>query len=224
MRAVARGDPGTGELTHDPGELRERAGELLSRPPYREEPPGLLERAVTAVRQWLAELIDGVVGAVAADAMLAWLVVGIGLALLLLVVWRSTRGLTVDRSVETAASGEGGGRPARDWHALADDHEAAGAWDEAVRCRYVALVTRLAELGVIEEVPGRTVGELDAELHGSAPALAPAVAEAGGVFAEVAYGRLPADRARARRLGELAERTERRAQGGRRLQRAGAAP
>lgn len=191
------------ELTHAPGVLRERAADLLSRPPYREEPEGLGERLVGTVREWLAELLDTVLGTLAADDALAWLVVATGVALLLVVVRRATRGLAADRAVDAPATGEGGGRPASAWHAEAEAHERAGAYGQAVRCRYVALVTGLVELGIVEEVPGRTVGELDRELRAAAPSLAPPAAEAGRIFAEVVYGRAPASAQQAARLREL---------------------
>jgi hypothetical protein len=192
------------EVTHDPARVRERAAELLSRPPYREEPEGLLERLVGTVREWLADVLDTILGAVAADASLAWLVIAAGVAILLVVVWRSTRGLSLDRAVDPPATGDGDGRPASAWHAEAEAHERAGDHAQAVRCRYVALVTALVEEGVVEEVPGRTVGELDRELVGSAPTLAPDVAAAGRIFAEVVYGRAPGTPEQAARLGELA--------------------
>lgn len=197
------------ELVHDPGDLRTRAQDLLSRPPYRDEPDGLVARLLATLRQWVAEAIDRVLGTVAGDAWLAWLVVAAGVAVLVLVMWRGTRGLTLDRAIEAPASGTGHGRPAAGWHAAADDHEAAGRWTEAVRCRYVALTTRLVELGIVEEVPGRTVGELDRELTEVLPTVVEQAAAAGQLFAEVVYGRRPPGAEQARHLRELAREVER---------------
>ena len=191
------------ELTHEPARVRERAADLLSRPPYREEPEGLLERLVGAVREWAADALDTILGAVAADATIAWLVIAIGVAILLLVVWRSTRGLSLDRAVDPQLPGEGDGRPASAWHAEADQHEGTGDHAQAVRCRYVAVVTTLVEQGIVEEVPGRTVGELDRELGLAAPTIATDVAAAGRIFAEVVYGRAEATPEQAARLREL---------------------
>jgi hypothetical protein len=209
------------EVTHDPARVRDRASDLLSRPPYREEPEGLLERLIGAVREWLADVLDTVLGVVAADASLAWLVIAAGVAILLVVVWRSTRGLSLDRAVDPPATGEGDGRPASEWHAEADVHERAGEHAQAVRCRYVALVTTLVEQGVVEEVPGRTVGELDRELAGSAPTLASEVAAAGRIFAEVVYGRAPGTPEQAARLREFARNVTAGAGAGRRVVGAG---
>jgi hypothetical protein len=205
----------TEEVAHGPAGVRERAVDLLSRPPYREEPEGLLERLVGGLREWVVDVLDAVLGAVAADATRAWLVIAVGVALLLLVVWRSTRGLSVDRAVDLPATGEGDGRPASEWHAEADAYERSGEHAKAVRCRYVALVTALVEQGVVEEVPGRTVGELDRELAACAPTLAPDVAAAGGIFAEVVYGRAAGTAEQSARLRALA-RAVTAAAGGRR--------
>lgn len=196
-------------LVHDPGQLRARAEDLLSRPPYHDEPDGPVARLIATVRQWVAEALDRVLATVAGDAWLAWLVVAAGVAVLLLVVWRTTRGLTLDRAVEAPASGAGRGRPAAEWHAAADDHEAAARWTEAIRCRYVALTTRLVELGIVEEVPGRTVGELDRELAEVLPAVAEQAGAAGQLFAEVVYGRRRPGGEQARRLRELTRAVER---------------
>lgn len=212
------------ELTHAPGALRERAADLLSRPPYREDARGPAERLVGTVREWLAELLDTVLGTIATDDALAWLVVAAGVALLLAVAWRATGGLTADRAIDAPASGQGGGRPASAWHAEADAHERAGAYGQAVRCRYVALVTGLVELGIIEEVPGRTVGELDHELRAAAPGVAPRAAEAGRIFAEVVYGRAPSSARQAVRLRELVRGAVVAAGGSRRPVGSGARP
>jgi hypothetical protein len=209
------------EVVHDPARVRERAVDLLSRPPYREEPEGLLARLVGDVREWLADTLDTILGAVAADATRAWVVIAVGVAILLLVVWRSTRGLSVDRAVDPPVTGEGDGRPAAAWHAEADAHERAGDHAQAVRCRYVALVTTLVEQGVVEEVPGRTVGELDRELATSAPTLAPDVTAAGDIFVEVVYGRASGTPEQTARLRELARAVTAAAGGRRRVVAAG---
>jgi CubicO group peptidase (beta-lactamase class C family) len=194
------------ELGHDAPELRRRAHELLSRPPYREAEEGPLGAAWRAAREWLAEQIGTLLSLLGGDPGVAWLLVGIGVLLLGTVVWRATRGLTLDRAVEAPATGPGG-RPASSWHADADEHEVAGRWSDAVRCRYRALVGQLVEAGVIEDVPGRTVGELDRELVATAPGMAEDVAAAGVVFARIFYGREPAQASDARTVAEVASRT-----------------
>jgi hypothetical protein len=174
-------------LEHAPSDLRERARELLSRPPYRDGGEGpitdLLRRAREAVARWLELVLDTLTG----DTRVAWGIVAIGTVLLLVAVWRATRGWSGDRSiVEVPAS-----RPSRSaaaWADEADTHAAAGRWRDAVRCRYAAAVTSLVEGGVLRDVPGRTVRELDRELTSAAPTVAAEVRDAGAVFEEVWYG------------------------------------
>jgi hypothetical protein len=200
-----RSDP----LDHDPGELRERAAELLSRPPYREE-QGLFDRLWETLREWLAEGLSRILGLVSGDATMGWVVVALGVLVLLAVVWRATRGLTLDRAVEERPIETGGGYTAAQWRDHAEEQARNGRYDEAVRGRYLALVTGLAEGGTVEDVPARTVGELQRELETVAPLLAPAAGQAGAIFAEVFYGRQPATPAQYDRLASLASEVERR--------------
>jgi hypothetical protein len=192
-------------LGHDAAEVRRRASELLSRPPYREGEEGPLGAAWRVAREWLAEQLATLLSVFGGDPLVAWLLVVLGVLLLGVVVWRGTRGLALDRAVDVPATGPAG-RPAGAWHADADEHEAAGRWRDAVRCRYRALVGQLVESGVVEDVPGRTVGELDRELGMAAPALAEDVSRAGEVFAAIFYGRQPARAEDARTVAAVAAR------------------
>jgi hypothetical protein len=194
-------------LRHDAAEVRRRASELLSGPPYRDGEEGPLGAAWRVGREWLAEQLATVLSVFGGDPLVAWLLVGLGLLLLGVVVWRATRGLALDRAVEAPATGPGG-RPASAWHADADEHEADGRWRDAVRCRYRALVGQLVEAGVVEDVPGRTVGELDRELAVAAPTIAEDVARAGEVFAAIFYGRQPARAEDARTVAAVAARAD----------------
>jgi hypothetical protein len=135
------------------------------------------------VARWLELVFETLTG----DTRVAWSIVAIGTVLLLVAVWRATRGWSGDRSIAEVP----GTRPSRSsaaWAAEADGHVAAARWREAVRCRYAAVVTSLVEDGVLGEVPGRTVRELDRELAVAAPSLADDVRSAGVVFEEVWYG------------------------------------
>jgi hypothetical protein len=177
-----------GPLEHDPHDVRSRAQELLSRPPYAVEDPGLVDRTLQAVGERIAEFVRTLLGVMSGDALVAWVIVAVGALLLGLVVWRATRGATVDRSVGEVAPGAST-RSASEWHELADRHAAAGELVEALRCRYAALVAALMESGTIEDVPGRTVRELDAEVAVGNPGLADDVAAAGRRIEAVVYGR-----------------------------------
>jgi hypothetical protein len=139
------------------------------------------------VREVVARWLELVFETLAGDTRIAWAVVAVGTVLLLVAVWRATRGWSGDRSIAEVPEA----RPSRSadaWAAEADAHAAAGRWRDAVRCRYAAVVASLVEGGVLRDVPGRTVRELDDELAGAAPTLAEDVREAGVVFEEVWYG------------------------------------
>lgn len=198
----------TSRLDHDPEELRERAAELLSRSPYHEE-EGLPGRIWEAIREWVAEGLARLLDLLSGDTTIGWVVVALGVVVLLAVVWRATRGLALDRAVEDRRIEVGGGYTAAEWAAHADEQTRLGRYDEAVRARYLALVTGLAERGTIEDLPGRTVGELNRELEATAPTLAPPATRAGAIFAEVFYGRQGATAGLVDRLTALVAEVER---------------
>jgi hypothetical protein len=142
---------------------------------------------IRRIREVVARFVQTLLDAVAGDTRVAWVIVAGGTLVLLLVVWRATRGFVADRRLATVPEEEPA-RSAREWTLAADEHTAAGRWREAVRYRYAALVAHLAESGTLGEVPGRTVRELDHEVEQAAPALASAVRRAGTVFEDVWYG------------------------------------
>ena len=176
-------------LEHDPAELRSRAQELLSRPPYVEHEPGLFTRLLERLGDLVAWFLDAI--SISGGAPTAWAILVLGVVLLLVVVWRTTRGMTVDVAHDRDAKGDGA-RTSGEWFALADEHTAAGRLRDAVRCRYSGMVAAMEASGVIDRVPGRTVHELDAEVRTAAPRVAAEVAAAGERFEALVYGGVPA--------------------------------
>lgn len=176
------------ELVHDPDLVRRTAERIVTRPPYREGDPGLLRRTLQRVLDVVGGFLSDVLGAVGTVPAVAWAIVVFGLLLLGLVVWRATRGATLGQGGPAAVPASSGGRSAASWLAEADEHLAAGRREEALRARYVALVVTLIERGVLAEVPGRTIGELDAELAERAPSLVEVVARAGASVERVVFG------------------------------------
>lgn len=199
-------------LAHDPAQLRDRADELLSRPPFAQD-EGFLAALWRTLREWAATALDRILGPLASSATAGWIVVALGVAVVLVVAWRASRGLTLDQATPAVRPAGVRGRSAAEWHELAGEHQRRGQHDEAVRARYHALVTGLAERGVVEEVPGRTVGELDRELRVVAPDLAPAVVRAGALFEQVYYGARPARAEQSTQLASLVAEVERRTAG-----------
>jgi hypothetical protein len=178
-------------LDHDPADLRERAADLLSRPPYAPDEPGVLRLLLDRVGRAIAEFLDRLTFAIGEVGWFGWAVVVVALLVLGALVWRVTRGTTLDASV-AARTPDTAGRSASDWHAEADRLEAAGELEAALRTRYAAIVAELVEAAVLEDVPGRTVRELDAEVAVAAPRRAPSVAAVGERFDAVVYGGRPA--------------------------------
>jgi hypothetical protein len=170
---------------HDPADVRERAADLLSRPPFTDQQPGPVGRLLGRVGDVIADLLARLLTTIGGGSTLGWVIVALGTAALVAVVWRVTRGTTPDGAVPVVPSA---GRTAAAWHAAADTAAARGDRREALRCRYAALVTSLVEAGLLDDVPGRTVRELDREVASAAPHLAAAVTAAGDRFERVVYG------------------------------------
>lgn len=184
---VALGQP----LEHAPQELRRRAAELLGQPPYVGQEPGVVQELLRRLVAVLGELLDRLAGRAGGTPWVAWVALAVVVALLVLVVWRVTRGLAMDRGVARQVPAERG-RTSADWHADADRYARAGELALAVRCRYAAVASELVEAGLLAEVPGRTVRELDAEVAVADPGHAPRVRAAGERFEEVVFGGRPA--------------------------------
>jgi hypothetical protein len=203
---------GRGELRvpdRDPEQVREVVREVLARPEFRPAERSLVERAL----EWVLEVVGRLLGAIAGSgaggivglALLALALAGVGV-----LVARFSRGLTPSAEV-AAAVPAGRGRSAAEWRADAEAQERVGAWREAVRSRYRALVADLAARGLVEEVPGRTAGEYRRELGRAAPAAAADFAGATELFEVAWYGRADTGAGEAAHLRDLSDRVLRRA-------------
>jgi hypothetical protein len=146
-------------------------------------------RAFKAVAHWLGRLLDGVSrhapgGGAGAVALL------VALAILLVAArWRLgpvRRTPRLARSVLGTSTAS-----AADHRREAVAAAAAGRWAEAVVARMRAIARGLEESDQLPVRPGRTADELAAEVSGSRPDAATAIARAATVFDEVAYGNRP---------------------------------
>lgn len=146
-----------------------------------------LQRAYDWVLDQLGRLLGEILDAGGGSA-LGWLAVAaLGLAAVLLAV-RLTRGVRRDPGLAASSVISAPVRPAADWRADAEAHEAAGRWREAVRCHWRHLVAALAETGVIDDVPGRTAGEYRSAVASALPGGLDPFARATDVFEHVWYG------------------------------------
>jgi hypothetical protein len=149
-------------LHHDVEEVRSRTRDVFADPIF-DHDPSLVERVLDRFFSWLGELFGQAFGGLVGNDLLAWLLAGFALVVLGIAVWRWTRGLRVDASTPIDAA-DPQGRSPEEWSRAAEEAEAAGDLDLALRCRYLSLVAILDERGVIEPLPGRTIRELGDEL------------------------------------------------------------
>ena len=209
--AVAALRQGRGELPvpdRDPDQVREVVREVLARPEFRPPHRSLTERAL----DWVLELIGRLLAALGGSGaggivgliLLALVLVGVGV-----LAARLSRGLTPSPEV-AAAVPAGRRRSAAEWRAEAEAQERAGAWREAVRSRYRALVAELASRGLVEEVPGRTAGEYRREVGHALPEAATEFAGATELFEVAWYGRARTGAGEAAHLRDLSDRVLRR--------------
>lgn len=170
----------------DADRVRTAAEEVLGRPAYRDLFADPVARLVNEVRSWFAELLfDLFTGRGAANVGLVVAVVVVGVVLVLggVALAGVRRGAAADLVVEApdaVTSGEA--------VAAADEARAAGDLVAAVRRRYGALVLLLVERDVLAQLPGTTVGEVDAAVARAAPVCAGSVVEAGRALADIVYG------------------------------------
>ncbi|MBW3555682.1 MAG: DUF4129 domain-containing protein [Actinobacteria bacterium] len=168
-------------------EIRDAAREILARPEFQEPPKSLYQQLQEEVAEWLGELVGTLVGG-GPPGFVAWLVL---VAALGAAGYLVLRGLQSDRRRRGRSSEESvveRRRPPADWEAEAAAFEARGEWRPALRCRYRALIARLARKGVVDEVAGRTAGEYRAAVTEIAPAAAPDFSGATDLFERAWYG------------------------------------
>jgi hypothetical protein len=99
-------------------------------------------------------------------------------------------------------------RSATEFLSLADAYAAQGRFAEAVRERLRALVRTLVDRGVIEHHPDWTVTELVTAAARTAPAMAPPLQAASGIFSDIWYGQRAATRAHDDRMRDLATQVD----------------
>lgn len=162
-----------------PGPGRDDVAEVMSRPEF-QYPKSAMER----VGEWIAErlnrVFDGgapeVGGATTFSAgfgtLLGWLVLALAVAAIVVVVvlvvrrWIPAVKPEVDEPTEAEVEHR---RRASEWSREAVDHEARGEWKLAMRARFRELVRTLVDRGQVADLPGRTTGELLADVAVTTP-------------------------------------------------------
>ncbi|MEU9145128.1 DUF4129 domain-containing protein [Streptomyces sp. NPDC048349] len=170
---------------------QEAAERELSKPMYHENDPGLLDRALRKVLEWIDGLFEAASGATPGGTL--------GLAVCVLLValaigalwWRL--GAPARIPAGAGVLFDDGIRSAADHRAAADAHAAAGRWTEAVQERMRAVVRSLEERTLLDPRPGRTADEAAAEAAVSLPEHAGDLRAAARTFDDVTYGGRSAD-------------------------------
>lgn len=189
---------------HTGAEARSAAQDVLSRAEFHRPGPSIIER----IERWVSEGINRVLEAISGAAgggLIASLILIAAVALVVIMLLRFGKGVQADAPRPAARVRTGRGRSAEDWRAEAAQHEAAGRWRDALRCRYRALVAELAGNGLLDDLPGKTTGEERADIDVAAPDASPSFREATELFDDVWYGDArtgPEDAARFRSLSE----------------------
>lgn len=201
---LLRVDLPRGALDRD--EVRRVTDEVLARPEYRENGEGLLGQIWGFVQELLGRVLEAVVGSGRQTFLgTAVTLVVVGLVVVLLV--RFLRGVRHDPG-QAPGLGDATGRAPREWLAEAEQHERAGRWREALRCRYRLLLARLAAAGLVDEVPGRTSGEYLAEALSTLPAARDDLRAVTLAFDRVWYGDQPVDGPEVARVAQAVERVD----------------
>ncbi|MCC6226907.1 MAG: DUF4129 domain-containing protein [Microthrixaceae bacterium] len=96
-------------------------------------------------------------------------------------------------------------RPASEWRSDAERAESEGRWKDAMRDRYRELVAELTERRVLPDVPGRTTGELRADMAEHEPPMADPFSEACLLFELPWYADLPTGAEENSRIRQLTD-------------------
>jgi hypothetical protein len=193
---------------HDPTAVRDLADQILSQARYDEPSKSIPERVMSWLGEQLTRLVEALAGG--GDAfvtLLAWaILLGAAGAILYLLV-RHGRLMLPAASVdpEPVVMVELT-RTAREWRDEADALEAAGRWEEGLRCRYRALVADLVRRGVIADQAGRTAGEYARDVALRQPDAAPSFSAATELFEAVWYGGASSGPAESERFRALDQR------------------
>jgi hypothetical protein len=168
-------------------EARRWALDELSRREYQDAKPGLIERALAGLRDRLDQLSLGGAPSLRVGLTIAALVVAAVVAYAVHRaggLGRTARRRTVQMLPDTITT-------AADHRAAADQHAAAGEWDDAVRERFRAIARELEERAVLSPQPGRTAFELATGAGRELPTLASDLLAGARLFEDVTYGSVP---------------------------------
>ncbi|MEW1779200.1 DUF4129 domain-containing protein [Streptomyces sp. NPDC086777] len=186
---------------------REAARHELSKRMYHENDPGLFQRALNAVLDWVDRLLSAAASATPGGALGLVVVVLAVIAVLGALWWRL--GTPRRRPVSAATLFDDRPRSAAEHRAAAEAHAAQGHWNQALQERMRAVVRALEERALLDARPGRTADEAAAEAGRALPAHTDRLRAAALEFDDVTYGGRRATQASYERIAELDRDLER---------------
>jgi len=178
------------DITRD--QAAAEAAEELSKSAYRQSGGSLLERGLTKLFEWFADLLNSVTGT-SPDGHLGLILLVALIALIVVVVlWRAGVLRTSKQSSKRqSVFGTSRPRSAAEYRALAEREAASGDYTSAIRSRFRACVAELVERTVLDDRAGRTAYEVVADAGRNAPTLRDSLQPAALAFTEVVYGNRP---------------------------------
>ncbi|MFI9806158.1 DUF4129 domain-containing protein [Streptomyces sp. NPDC052301] len=203
--AGGSGDQPPVTLPRDPA--REAARRELSKRMYHENDPGLIQRALNALWNWLDRLFSSAASATPGGPVGLFVVVLFVIAVLAALWWRL--GTPRRRPASTAVLFDDRPRSAAEHRATSEAHAAQGHWNQAVQERMRAIVRSLEERALLDTRPGRTADEAAAEAGRSLPAHTDRLRAAAREFDDVTYGGRRATEQAYHRMAELDRDLER---------------
>ncbi|MER5795413.1 DUF4129 domain-containing protein [Streptomyces sp. NPDC001980] len=192
-------------IPRDPA--REAARRELSKRMYHENDPGLFQRALNAVLDWVDRLLSAAASATPGGALGLVVVVLAVIAVLGALWWRL--GSPRRQPVSAATLFDDRPRSAAEHRAAAEAHAAQGHWNQALQERMRAVVRALEERALLDVRPGRTADEAAAEAGRALPAHTDRLRAAAREFDDVTYGGRRATQASYDRIADLDRDLER---------------
>ncbi|WP_443042134.1 DUF4129 domain-containing protein [Streptomyces sp. B21-105] len=171
-------------IPRDPA--REAARRELSKDLYHQDDPGLFQRTLDTLWDWIGDLFDTASTATPGGTLGLLVVVLTVIAVVGALWWRL--GAPRRRPTSTPALFDDRPRSAAEHRAAAEAHAAQGHWNQAVQERMRAVVRALEERALLDAHPGRTADEAAAEAGRSLPAHTDGLRAAARDFDDVTYG------------------------------------
>lgn len=185
----------------DADQARNWLEDELSKAEYQDAQPGLLERAVAKILEFLDELLSGIQG-VGAPTGILLLALG-ALVLLALAVLVVRPRLNARKKPAGLFDETGADQDAASHRALAEDAARSGDWDTALTERLRAILRSAEERVILDPRPGRTAREAGSSLSAVFPGAAAEILWLSRRFDEIRYGGSRAAEPDARRAAEL---------------------